>query len=108
MNTASRAMTADALSFSESGASYSTRYFAVTYFAGDQPLHDSPHRTFRAGKMQRARRIALSCMPLHADRMELVEINGHEFQQHRARRKAALADRTQRVGFVEISVGSGE
>ena len=71
-----------------------TRYFAVTYFDGDHAMHDGFNRTFRARKMQKAKRIAMSFMPWDADRMEIVEINGHEFQQRREQRQVALADRS--------------
>lgn len=74
------------------------RYFAVTYFDGGQAMDDSANRSFRAKKMQRARRIAMSFMPWNADRMEIVEINGHEFEQHRAKRKDALANPSRNRG----------
>jgi len=85
-------------------ADRTTRYFAVTYFDGDQPMHGSFNRTFRARKMQKAKRIAMSFMPWDADRMEIVEINGYEFQQRRKQRQTAIADRSQNLGF---AAGSG-
>lgn len=80
----------------------STRYFAATYFDGDHAMHRRFHRTFRAKKMQKAKRIAMSFMPWDADRMEVVEINGHEFQQRREQRQAALADRSRNLDQLQV------
>lgn len=88
----------DTISPSDHSAPGPTRYFAVTYFDGGQAMDDSAHRSFRAKKMQRARRIAMSFMPWNADRMEIVEINGHEFEQHRAKRRDALASPSRNRG----------
>lgn len=89
---------ADTISPSDHLAPGPTRYFAVTYFDGSRAMDDSANRSFRAKKMQRARRIAMSFMPWNADRMEIVEINGHEFEQHRAKRKDALASPSRNRG----------
>ncbi|HEV7305113.1 hypothetical protein [Ensifer sp.] len=59
------------------------RYFAVTYFDGDETLSDGRQSVFRSKRLCRAKRIARSNMPLNADRMELVEINGADFDELR-------------------------
>ena len=97
-DTAHTSAAAETISPSDHLAPGPTRYFAVTYFDGGQAMDDSANRTFRAKKMQRARRIAMSFMPWNADRMEIVEINGHEFERHRAKRKDALASPSRNRG----------
>ena len=97
-DTAHTSAAADTVSPSYHLAPGPTRYFAVTYFDGSQAMGDSATRAFRAKKMQRARRIAMSFMPWNADRMEIVEINGNEFEQQRAKRKDALASRGRNSG----------
>lgn len=96
--TAHTSAAADTISPSHHLAPGPTRYFAVTYFDSGQAMDNSTHRTFRAKKMQRARRIAMSFMPWNADRMEIVEINGHEFEQRRAKRKDALVSPSRNRG----------
>jgi hypothetical protein len=59
------------------------RYFAATYFDGDHVLGDRRQSVFRSKRLNRAKRIARSNMPLDADRMKLVEINRAEFDDHR-------------------------
>ncbi|MDW9550731.1 hypothetical protein [Sinorhizobium meliloti] len=61
----------------------SVRYFAVTYFDGDYVLGAGRQFVFRSKRLTRAKRIARSNMPMDADRMELVEINWAEFDDHR-------------------------
>lgn len=56
------------------------RYFAVTYFDGQEVLSGARHSVFRSKRLYRAKRIARSNMPLDADQMELVEINGADFE----------------------------
>lgn len=59
------------------------RYFAVTYFDGDETLSDGRQSVFRSKRLCRAKRIARSNMPPDADRMELIEINGAKFDERR-------------------------
>lgn len=59
------------------------RYFAVTYFDGHEVLSGGRQSVFRSTRLCRAKRIARSNMPLDADRMELVEINGADFDERR-------------------------
>jgi hypothetical protein len=56
-----------------------TRCFAVTYFDGDTALGCSRQSVFRSKRLNRAKRIARSNMPDHADRMELVEVSFSAF-----------------------------
>ncbi|MET4689189.1 hypothetical protein [Sinorhizobium fredii] len=63
------------------------RYFAVTYFDGDETLSGGRQSVFRSKRLCRATRIARSNMPLDADRMELVEINGADFEERREARR---------------------
>ncbi len=46
-----------------------TRCFAVTYFDGNTALGCSRQSVFRSKRLNRAKRIARSTMPDHADRM---------------------------------------
>ncbi|MBW0369541.1 hypothetical protein [Ensifer adhaerens] len=59
------------------------RYFAVKYFDGDETLSDGRQSVFRSKRLSRAKRIARANMPPDADRMELVEINGADFNERR-------------------------
>lgn len=63
------------------------RYFAVTYFDGDETLSGGRQSVFRSKLLCRAKRIARSNMPPDADRMELVEINGADFEERREARR---------------------
>jgi hypothetical protein len=59
------------------------RYFAVTYFDGDEVLSGGRQSVFRSKRLCRAKGIARSNMPPDADRLELVEINGADFAERR-------------------------
>ena len=81
------------ISTSANASERQIRYFVVTYFNGNLAIPEIFTRTFRSRKMQRAKRIAMSFMPRDADHMEIVEINGHEFQQRRAARRPTSGNR---------------
>ncbi|MDW9927548.1 hypothetical protein GOB16_12035 [Sinorhizobium meliloti] len=57
------------------------RYFVVTYFDGQDVLGGGRQSVFRSKRLCRAKRIARSNMPPDADRLELVEINGADFER---------------------------
>ncbi|MEY9533554.1 hypothetical protein AB7M37_003315 [Sinorhizobium fredii] len=59
------------------------RYFAVTYFDGQEVLSGGRQSVFRSKRLCRAKRIGRSSMPPDADRMELVEINRADFEERR-------------------------
>ncbi len=63
------------------------RYFAVTYFDGDETLSEGRQSVFRSKRLCRAKRIARSNMPPNADRMELAEIDGADFEERREARR---------------------
>jgi hypothetical protein len=55
----------------------------VTYFDGGTILGAGRQSVFRSKRLNRAKRIARSNMPMDADRIELVEINRAEFDDDR-------------------------
>lgn len=63
------------------------RYFAVTYFDGDETLSGGRQSVFRSKRLCRAKRIARSNMPPDADRMELAEIDGADFEERQEARR---------------------
>lgn len=71
------------MAHTEAKQSRPVRYFAVTYFDGQEVLSGSRQPVFRSKRLCRAKRIARSYMPRDADRMELVEINGADFEERR-------------------------
>jgi len=68
------------------------RYFAVTHFDGQEVLSGGRQSVFRSKRLCRAKRIARSNMPLDADRMELAEINGADFDERRETYDSALGN----------------
>ncbi|OAP41399.1 hypothetical protein AU381_05895 [Sinorhizobium glycinis] len=75
------------MAHTEAKQSRPVRYFAVTYFDGEEVLSGGRQSVFRSKRLCRAKRIARSNMPLDADRMELVEINGADFDERREARR---------------------
>ncbi|WEX88495.1 hypothetical protein PZN02_000980 [Sinorhizobium garamanticum] len=71
------------MAHTEAKQSRPVRYFAVIYFDGQEVLSGGRQSVFRSKRLCRAKRIARSNMPLDADRMELVEINGADFDERR-------------------------
>lgn len=63
------------------------RYFAVTYFDGDETVSGGRQSVFRSKRLCRAKRIARSNVPPDADRMEIVEIDGADFEERREARQ---------------------
>lgn len=72
---------------SRTNQSLPVRYFAVTYFDGDETLSEGRQSVFRSKRLCRAKRIARSNMPLDAHRMELYEISGADFEERREARR---------------------
>lgn len=67
-----------------------TRCFAVTYFDGDTALGCGRQSVFRSKRLNRAKRIARSNTPDHADRMELAEISFSAFNRLREAYRSRL------------------
>ncbi|QFI68362.1 hypothetical protein EKH55_3488 [Sinorhizobium alkalisoli] len=59
----------------------------MTYFDGEEVLSGGRQSVFRSKRLYRAKRIARSNMPPEAHRMELVEINGADFEERRETRR---------------------
>ena len=59
------------------------RYFAATYFTGDDILQDGRQRLFRSSRWGRAHGIASMNRPSGADRWTLEEISREEFERRR-------------------------